>query len=87
MGLEGISIWQLLIVLLVVVLVFGTKKLSNVGSDIGGAIKIFKRAMNESDDRASHEGAPCEEPPRKVASEGAEFTAREEQSKKTEHNN
>src|SRR5450830_290011 len=41
------SIWHWLIVLLIVVLVFGTKKLSNIGSDVGGAMKNFKDAMNE----------------------------------------
>jgi len=41
------SIWHWLIVLLVVVLVFGTKKLRNMGSDVGGAIKSFKDAMSE----------------------------------------
>lgn len=41
------SIWHWLIVLLVVVLIFGTKKLRNIGSDVGGAVKNFKEAMNE----------------------------------------
>jgi len=41
------SIWHWLIVLLVVVLVFGTKKLRNIGSDVGGAMKNFKEAMHE----------------------------------------
>ncbi|WP_440903493.1 Sec-independent protein translocase subunit TatA [Catenovulum sp. SX2] len=40
--LGGISIWQLLIVLIIVVLLFGTKKLKNLGSDLGAAIKGFK---------------------------------------------
>ncbi|MGB5324738.1 MAG: twin-arginine translocase TatA/TatE family subunit, partial [Pseudomonadales bacterium] len=39
MGLGGISIWQLLIILLIVVMIFGTKRLKNIGSDLGGAIK------------------------------------------------
>jgi sec-independent protein translocase protein TatA len=43
----SLSIWHWLIVLLVVVLVFGTKKLRNVGSDVGGAVKEFKKAMND----------------------------------------
>jgi sec-independent protein translocase protein TatA len=43
------SIWHWLIVLGVVILVFGTKKLSSLGSDVGGAIKNFKKAMNEGD--------------------------------------
>lgn len=45
MGLS--SIWHWLIVLLVIVLIFGTKKLRNVGSDVGGAVKSFKDAMKD----------------------------------------
>lgn len=45
MGLGGISIWQLLIIALIVVLLFGTKKLKNLGGDLGGAVKGFKKAM------------------------------------------
>jgi sec-independent protein translocase protein TatA len=49
----GLSIWHWLIVLLVIVLVFGTKKLRNVGSDLGGAVKGFKEGMrSEEDDSA-----------------------------------
>ena len=43
------SIWHWLIVLLVVVLVFGTKKLRNIGSDLGGAVKGFKEGMKSED--------------------------------------
>jgi sec-independent protein translocase protein TatA len=43
----GLSIWHWLIVLLVVVLVFGTKKLKNIGSDLGGAVKGFKDGMKD----------------------------------------
>jgi sec-independent protein translocase protein TatA len=46
------SIWHWLIVLLVVVLVFGTKKLRNVGSDLGGAVKGFKEGMKAGDDKS-----------------------------------
>ena len=46
----GISIWQLLILLAVVILIFGTKKLKNVGGDLGSAIKSFKTAMKEGED-------------------------------------
>lgn len=49
MGMGGISIWQLLIVLLIVVLLFGTKKLRNIGTDLGGAIKTFKKSMKEDE--------------------------------------
>ena len=41
----GISIWQLLIILAIVVMLFGTRKLRNIGSDLGGAVKGFKDAM------------------------------------------
>ena len=43
------SLWHWLIVLLVEVLVFGTKKLRNIGSDVGGAVKEFKKAMKDED--------------------------------------
>ena len=46
----SLSIWHWLIVLLVVVLIFGTKKLRNIGSDLGGAVKDFKEAMRSEDD-------------------------------------
>ena len=46
----GISVWQLLILLAVVILIFGTKKLKNVGGDIGSAIKGFKSAVKDGDD-------------------------------------
>ncbi|CAM4058299.1 Sec-independent protein translocase subunit TatA [Pseudoalteromonas byunsanensis] len=47
MGLGGISIWQLLIILAIIVLLFGTKKLRGMGSDLGGAVKGFKKAMSD----------------------------------------
>ena len=50
MGFGGISIWQLLIILLIVVMVFGTKKLRSMGSDLGSAVKGFKKALNSEDD-------------------------------------
>lgn len=49
MGLGGISIWQLLIVLLIVVMIFGTKRLKGIGADLGGALKGFRKAMSDSD--------------------------------------
>jgi sec-independent protein translocase protein TatA len=51
MGLGGISIWQLAIVLLIVVLIFGTKRLKSIGSDLGGAIKGFKKAMDTDEEK------------------------------------
>jgi sec-independent protein translocase protein TatA len=49
----SLSIWHWLIVLIIVVLVFGTKKLRNIGSDVGGAVKSFKDAMNEGENKNS----------------------------------
>lgn len=46
------SIWHWLIVLLVVVLIFGTKKLRNIGSDLGGAVKGFKEGMKGEEEPA-----------------------------------
>jgi len=47
MGFGGISIWSLLLILGIVILLFGTKKLRNVGGDLGGAIKSFKKSMKD----------------------------------------
>ena len=49
MGFGGISIWQLLIILVIVLLLFGTKRLRNLGSDLGNAIKGFRGAMSEGE--------------------------------------
>ena len=54
MGIGGISVWQLLIVLAILIVIFGTKKLRNIGGDLGGAVKGFKKAMNdEGDDKGA----------------------------------
>lgn len=45
----GLSIWHWLIVLVIVVLVFGTKRLKNVGKDVGEAVKGFKQGMGDDD--------------------------------------
>jgi len=43
----GISIWSLLLIFAIVLLLFGTKRLKNIGSDLGGAIKNFKKSIND----------------------------------------
>lgn len=53
MGFGGISPWQLLIILAIVILIFGTKRLKSLGGDVGGAIKGFKKAMNEEETKAT----------------------------------
>ena len=55
MGIGGIGIWQLLIILLIVVMLFGTKKLRTLGSDLGGALKGFRNAMKDDDAAKSEE--------------------------------
>ena len=59
MGMGGISIWQLLIILVIVLLLFGTKRLRTLGTDLGGAIKGFRTSMN-ADTEADSE-TPLEE--------------------------
>lgn len=46
----GISGYQLLVILIIVALVFGTKKIRNIGSDLGSAVKGFKKGMEEDDE-------------------------------------
>ena len=57
------SIWHWLIVLLIVVLVFGTKKLKNIGSDLGGAVKGFKDGVKDG-------SASADTPPAQVTAAG-----------------
>ena len=49
MGFGGISIWALLLILAIVILLFGTKKLRNVGGDLGNAIKNFKKSVKDEE--------------------------------------
>lgn len=56
MGLGGISIWQLLIVLAIVIMLFGTSRLKNLGSDLGSAIKGFKSSMKDGGSDAQDDG-------------------------------
>ncbi len=65
----GISIWQLIIVLVIVLLLFGTKKLRNVGADLGSAIKSFRSAVKEGGEQAD---AGDKEPARLEQSGGTE---------------
>ena len=51
MGLGGLHFWQLIILALIVVVVFGTKKLKTFGEDLGGAIHGFKKAMDEGKEK------------------------------------
>ena len=62
MGVGGISIWQLLIVLVIVLLLFGTKKLRNMGGDLGGAIKGFRSSIKEVKAGDSDSDSDSEDP-------------------------
>ncbi|SDT33108.1 twin-arginine translocase TatA/TatE family subunit [Pseudomonas oryzae] len=53
MGFGGISIWQLLIILVIVVVLFGTKRLRTLGGDLGGAIRSFRSSLEEGKDHPS----------------------------------
>lgn len=55
MGLGGISIWQLLIVLAILILLFGSSRLRGLGGDLGTAIKGFKDSMKEDDQKSLEE--------------------------------
>jgi len=56
----GISIWQLLIILAIVALLFGTRKLRNIGSDLGGAVKGFKQAMSDEEKQSAEKAERIE---------------------------
>ncbi len=61
MGFGGISIWSLLLILAIVILLFGTKKLRNVGGDLGSAIRNFKKSVKDEEagaDKAAAEPEP-----------------------------
>lgn len=55
------SIWHWLIVLVIVLLVFGTKKLRNIGQDLGGAVKGFKDGLKEGDSKADAPAQPSQQ--------------------------
>jgi len=54
----SLSIWHWLIVLVIVMLVFGTKKLRNIGADLGGAVRGFKDGMREGADKSADPNTP-----------------------------
>ena len=78
----GISIWQLLIVLVIVLLLFGTKKLRNMGGDLGAAIRNFRGAVKEGGDEAKEaaETARIEGDSEQPAPEAATVSAKERES-------
>jgi len=77
----GPSLWQLLIVLVIVLLLFGTKKLRNIGGDLGSAIKSFRGAVKDSGkgEAAGEESAKLEQEPADTVIDG-EVTNKERDS-------
>ncbi len=73
MGVSGISIWQLVIILGIVLLLFGSKRLRHLGSDLGNALKGFKQAMSDTGPKTKTEA--IEEQP--VANTQTSYTATE----------
>lgn len=81
MGIGGISPIQLLIIFGIVILIFGTAKLKNFGGDLGGAIKGFKKAMNDDEEKKSESSS---DQARQIESESkpdAEFSEQAEKEK------
>lgn len=77
----SLSIWHWLIVLAVVVLIFGTKKLRTLGSDLGGAVKGFKDGMKVEDEKAGIKDAKAEIPPSTAGGATIEGEVRKESPK------
>ncbi|MBF7073816.1 twin-arginine translocase TatA/TatE family subunit [Glaciecola sp. MH2013] len=73
----GFNIWNVLIVLLIVILLFGTKKLRNVGGDLGSALKGFKKALNDDDQKGDD--------PKNTDNKDADFESVEDKSSKSQH--
>ncbi|MDO3387870.1 twin-arginine translocase TatA/TatE family subunit [Gilvimarinus sp. SDUM040013] len=70
----GISLWQLLIILAIVFLLFGTKRLRGMGSDLGEAIKGFKKSVSDDDKAEDTKSLEAEEKPTDSASKSEDKT-------------
>lgn len=85
MGFGGISLWQLLIVLLIVLLIFGTKRLKSVGGDLGSGLKSFRKAMDSDDEDSSTNDETKDQSPQLESGEpDAEFVEQKDKSKSSE---
>ncbi|WP_116367996.1 twin-arginine translocase TatA/TatE family subunit [Parahaliea mediterranea] len=60
MGIGGISVWQLLIILAIVIMLFGTKRLRNLGSDLGSAVKGFRSSLKDEDEADKKPADPAD---------------------------
>ncbi len=75
------SIWHWLIVLVIVMLVFGTKKLRNVGQDLGGAVKGFKDGMKEANADKPADAPDQQSPPQQVSGQTIDVQAKREETR------
>ena len=73
----SLSIWHWLIVLLIVVMVFGTKKLKNIGSDLGGAVKGFKDGMKDGEQGDAEQPAKVTQDASRSSKETIDVEARQ----------
>lgn len=76
------SIWHWLVVLVIVALVFGTKKLRNIGEDLGSAIKSFRKGMAEGDESARPAELKADPPTERPVAEASSNVADEERAKR-----
>jgi len=75
MGFGGISIWQLLIILVIIVLLFGTKRLRNIGTDLGSAIRGFRSSIKDGEADAAEDATFAAEPRKDPAAVSNQTTA------------
>lgn len=86
MGLGGLSFQHLLVIFLIVIVIFGTGKLKNIGGDLGSAIKGFRKAMDNPEEPKS--STPARRDPQQLESDGkpdAEFSETAEKEKEKQH--
>jgi sec-independent protein translocase protein TatA len=81
----NISLWQLLIVLIIIVLLFGTKKLRNAGGDIGAAFKNFKKAFKDEENKEPEKDKGQLNDDRNSATEDAQFKDKKESEESNKH--
>lgn len=77
MGIGGLHIWHLLIILLICVMIFGTKRLKDIGGDLGSAVKGFRKAMSDAD-QASND-------PKRLGQGDAEFPESGDRKRDADH--
>lgn len=78
----GISIWQLLIIAVIVVLLFGTKKLRGIGGDLGSAVKGFKKAMSDEEEKKDKDAKDADFEQKNIAQNSESKTESDKQKEK-----